>query len=106
LVTVHETERPEVDVMNIVKAAIFSLTPPARPEDDGSYLRWNLLDHMSALYQLPGIQYPLRYIADGIYLDSRIAETGRFEQVGNVGNYLVGDPVQQTQPFLLARSEP
>jgi hypothetical protein len=92
----RDTERPEVDDMNRVKAAIFSMTPPAPPEDDGSYLRWHLLDHMPEQYQLPGIQYALRYIADGDYLDRRIAATGHLEQVGNVVNYLVGDPVQQT----------
>jgi hypothetical protein len=96
LLTAHEAERPEADVMNRVKAAIFSLTPPAGPDDDGSYLRWHLLDHMPEQYQLPGIQYALRYIADGKYLDSRIAAAGHLEQVGNVVNYLVGDPVQQT----------
>ena len=79
-----------------VKAAFFSLTPPAPPDDDGSYLRWHLLDHMVEQYQLPGIQYALRYIADGDYLDSRIVATGHLEDVGNVVNYLVGDPVQQT----------
>ena len=55
-----------------VKAAFFSLTPPAPPDDDGSYLRWHLLDHMVEQYQLPGIQYALRYIADGDYLEHRI----------------------------------
>ena len=47
-----------------VKAAFFSITPPAPPDDDGSYLRWHLLDHMVEQYQLPGIQYALRYIAE------------------------------------------
>ena len=79
-----------------VKAAFFSLTPPAPPGDDGSYLRWHLLDHMVEQYQLPGIQYVLRYIVDGDYLDRRIVATGHLEDVGNVVNYLVGDPVQQT----------
>ncbi len=79
-----------------VKAAFFSLTAPAPPDDDGSYLRWHLLDHMVEQYQLPGIQYALRYIADGDYLDSRIVATGHLDNVGNVVNYLVGDPVQQT----------
>ena len=82
--------------MNRVKAAIFSVTPPALPGDDGSYLRWHLLDHMPEQYQLPGIQFALRYIADGNYLDGRIAATGHLNEVGNVVNYLVGDPVQQT----------
>lgn len=79
-----------------VKAAFFSFTPPAAPDDDGSYLRWHLLDHMPEQYQLPGIQLALRYIADGEYLTSRIASSGHLEEVGNVVNYLVGDPVQQT----------
>jgi hypothetical protein len=79
-----------------VKAAFFSITPPAPPGDDGSYLRWHLLDHMVEQYQLPGIQYALRYIADGEYLDRRIVATGHLRDVGNVVNYLVGDPVQQT----------
>ena len=79
-----------------VKAAFFSFTPPPPPDDDGSYLRWHLLDHQVEQYQLPGIQYALRYIADGDYPDHRIAASGKLEQVGNVVNYLVGDPVQQT----------
>jgi hypothetical protein len=79
-----------------VKAAFFSLTPPAPADDDGSYLRWHLLDHMPEQYQLPGIQLALRYIADGDYLTSRIAGDGPLADVGNVVNYLVGDPVQQT----------
>ena len=82
--------------MNRVKAAFFSFTPPAPPDDDGSYLRWHLLDHMPEQYQLPGIQFALRYIADGEYLERRIVATGHLEAVGNVVNYLVGDPVQQT----------
>jgi hypothetical protein len=79
-----------------VKAAFFSLTPPGPPDDDGSYLRWHLLDHQPEQYQLPGIQLSLRYIADGEYLQSRIAANGHLADVGNVVNYLVGDPVEQT----------
>jgi hypothetical protein len=79
-----------------VKAAFFSFTPPAPPDDDGSYLRWHLLDHMPEQYQLPGIQLAQRYIADGDYLRSRLVVAGDLDQVGNVVNYLVGDPVQQT----------
>ncbi len=79
-----------------VKAAFFSLTPPNPPDDDGSYLKWHLLDHMPEQYQLPGIQFALRYIADGEYLTSRIAGNGPLADVGNVVNYLLGDPVQQT----------
>lgn len=78
-----------------VKAAFFSLTPPAAP-DGGTYLQWHLLDHMPEQYQLPGIQFALRYIADGEYLQSRIAANGHLADVGNVVNYLVGDPVEQT----------
>jgi hypothetical protein len=79
-----------------VKAAFFSFTPPAPDGDDGSYLRWHLLDHMPEQYQLPGIQLALRYIADGAYPGARIASSGPLEDVGNLVNYLVGDPVQQT----------
>lgn len=79
-----------------VKAAVFSFYPPAAPDDDGSYLRWHLLDHMPEQYQLPGIHYAQRYIADGDYLDSRIAAAEPLAQVGNIVNYLVGDPVQKT----------
>ena len=80
-----------------VKAAFFSFTPPAAPDDDGSYLRWHLLDHMPEQYQLPG--HPVR---PALYRRRRLpAEPDRrdratCEQVGNVVNYLVGDPVQQT----------
>lgn len=79
-----------------VKAGIFSLTPSLPPDDDGSYLRWHLLDHLPEQFQLPGIQHALRYIADGAYLGARIAGVGPLADVGGVMNYLVGDPVQQT----------
>ena len=82
--------------MTRVKAGIFSVTPPAPPDDDGSYLRWHLLDHMPEQYQLPGLVHAMRWIADGEYLDSPIVASGPLVQVGNVVNYLVGDPVQQT----------
>jgi hypothetical protein len=79
-----------------VKAGIFSFTPPNAPDDDGSYLRWHLLDHQPEQYQLPGIVYALRWIADRDYVHGRIAGSGPLADVGNVVNYLVGDPVQQT----------
>jgi len=82
--------------VNRVKAGFFSLTPSAPADDDGSYLRWHLLDHMPEQYQLPGIVHGLRYIADGDYADHRLAAQGPLEQLGNVVNYLVGDPVEQT----------
>ncbi len=80
-----------------VKAAFFSVTASAAPNEDiTTYLRWHLLDHMPEQYQLPGIVHAMRWIADGVYGDRRLAGTGRLSQVGNVMNYLVGDPVQQT----------
>ena len=79
-----------------IKGGIFSMSPPALPDDDGSYLRWHLLDHMPEQYQLPGLVHAHRWIADGAYLDSRIAGDGPLADVGNVVNYLFGDPVQQT----------
>jgi len=79
-----------------VKAGVFSMTLPAPADDDGSYLRWHLLDHMPEQYQLPGIVHAQRWIADGAYLDSRLVSEGPLGDVGNVMNYLVGDPVQQT----------
>ena len=79
-----------------VKAAFFSLTPPQPADDDGSYLQWHLLDHMPEQYQLPGIQYALRYIADSGYRGDTIATSAQLGDVGNLVNYLVGDPVQQT----------
>ncbi|HTY31612.1 hypothetical protein [Mycobacterium sp.] len=79
-----------------VKAGFFSLTAPAPADDDGSYLRWHLLDHMPEQYQLPGIVYGLRWIADGDYLEHRLAADGPLGQVGNAVHYLVGDPVEKT----------
>jgi hypothetical protein len=78
-----------------VKAGVFSLTPPADRADD-DYLRWHLLDHMPEQYQLPGIVYGLRWIAEGEYLESRLAADGPLGQVGNAVHYLVGDPVEDT----------
>lgn len=79
-----------------VKAGIFSLTPPAPPADGTGYLQWHLLDHMPEQYQLPGIVHAMRWIADGGYLEDRIAAHKHLEDVGGVVNYLVGEPVQQT----------
>lgn len=59
-----------------VKAGIFSLTAAAPADDDGSYLRWHLLDHMPEQYQLPGIVHGLRWIADGDYVDHRLVAHG------------------------------
>ena len=88
--------------MNRVKAAFFSFTPPAPPDDDGSYLRWHLLDHMPEQYQLPGIQLGLRYLADADCVAARIAAAGDLERVGSIVNYLVGDPVQETHDGFMA----
>jgi hypothetical protein len=79
-----------------VRAGIFSLTPATPPDDDGSYLRWHLLDHMPEQYQLPGIVHGLRWIADGDYVDHRLAAHGPLGEVGNAVHYLVSDPVEET----------
>jgi hypothetical protein len=57
---------------------------------------------MPEQYQLPGIQFALRYIADGEYLRSRLAASGPLDNVGNIVNYLVGDPVEQTHEDFMA----
>lgn len=82
--------------MNRVKAGIFSLTRPAPSDDDGSYLRWHLLDHMPEQFQLPGMLQAHRWIADSDLLDARISSSAEIDVVGNLVNYLVGDPVQRT----------
>ncbi|CAO5253451.1 MULTISPECIES: hypothetical protein [unclassified Frankia] len=84
-----------------VKAAFFSATEPAPPGDDGSYLRWHLLDHMPEQYQLPGLVHATRWIAEDEYRQARIAGSGPLADVGNIVNYLVGDPVQQTHDDFL-----
>ncbi len=78
-----------------VKAGIFSLTPPV-PDDDGSYLTWHLLDHQPEQYQLPGMVSSLRWIADGPYLDARLAGDGPLADIGNAVQYLISDPVPET----------
>lgn len=82
--------------MNRVKAGIFSLTGLAPADDDGSYLRWHLLDHMPEQFQLPGIVHAQRWIADGDLVDARIVSSDELDTIGNVVNYLAGDPVQRT----------
>lgn len=79
-----------------VRAGVFSLTAAAPPDDDGSYLRWHLLDHMPEQYLLPGIVYGLRWIADGDYPQHRLAGNGPLAEIGNAVHYLVGDPVEET----------
>ncbi|MCM3882166.1 hypothetical protein [Frankia sp. R82] len=82
-----------------VRSTIFSLTGQEPAQTD--YLRWHLLDHMPEQYQLPGIVYALRYIADGDYPSARIAGNGPLANIGNIVNYFVGEPVEQThQEFL------
>jgi len=65
-------------------------------EDYDQYMRWHLLDHMPEQYQLPGLVHAQRWIADNEYVTHRIEAAGPFTKLGNVVNYLVGDPVQQT----------
>jgi hypothetical protein len=79
-----------------VKAAFFSMTAQPPPDDDGSYLRWHLLDHMPEQYQLPGVVHAMRWIADGDYPNHRLVAEGPLADLGGVVNYLIGDPVQQT----------
>jgi hypothetical protein len=82
--------------VNRVQAGIFNVTPPAPGDDDGSYLRWHLLDHMPEQFQLPGIVQAWRWIADGPYLDARLDGERVLPDVGGVVHYLVGDPVEPT----------
>ena len=82
--------------VNRVAAGFFSLTPPAPPEDDGSYLRWHLLDHMPEQYRMPGIVLGLRWIADGDYPAHRIIASAELAEVGNAVAYLMAKPVQAT----------
>jgi hypothetical protein len=82
--------------MTRVEAGIFSFTAPAPADDDGSYLRWHLLDHMPEQYQLPGIVLAQRWIADGDYPDHRIVAAGPLGDIGNVVSYLVAYPVERT----------
>jgi hypothetical protein len=80
-----------------VKAAFFSLTPPPEAgEDISGYLRWHALDHMPEQYQLPGLVYATRWLADQECLDNRVTGEGRLERIGSIMNYLIGEPVQQT----------
>jgi hypothetical protein len=88
--------------MNRVRAGFFSLTPPAPPDDDGSYLRWHLLDHMPEQYSLPGVVLGSRWIADGDYADHVIAASQPLEHVGGAVSYLFADPVQQTYDDFMA----
>ncbi|HVU72734.1 MAG TPA: hypothetical protein VHE83_07220 [Mycobacteriales bacterium] len=85
-----------------VKAGIWSFTPPGPVDDDGSYLRWHLLDHMPEQFQLPGVQHALRYLADDRCRAARIAGADHLADLGNAVSYLVGDPVEQTLEDFMA----
>jgi len=82
--------------VNRVKAGFFSFTAVAPADDDGSYLRWHLLDHMPEQYQLPGIVHGLRWIADGAYPEHRLATNGPLAEIGNAVHYLISEPVEET----------
>ena len=79
-----------------VKGAVFSVTPPLPPDIAAGYLQWHALDHQVEQYQLPGLVMSQRWIADGDYLSNRVFDDSPLGNVGNVVNYLMGDPVQQT----------
>jgi hypothetical protein len=79
-----------------VRVGIFSLTPPAPPDDDGSYLRWHLLDHMPEQYQLPGVALAHRWIADDELIAARLAAAGPMGGLANLVEYYVTDPVEPT----------
>ncbi|MCK9878729.1 hypothetical protein MXD61_13855 [Frankia sp. AgPm24] len=82
-----------------VRNTIFSLTGLEPPKTD--YLRWHLLDHMPEQYQLPGLVYALRYIADGDYPAARIAGEGPLAGIGNLVNYFIGEPVVRSHEEFL-----
>jgi hypothetical protein len=88
--------------VNRVRAGFFSITPPAPPDDDGSYLRWHLLDHMPEQYLLPGLVLAQRWAADGDLANHRVAAAGALADVGGVVNYLFSEPVQQTYDDFMA----
>jgi hypothetical protein len=79
-----------------IEVGIFSLTPPAPEGDDGSYLRWHLLDHMPEQFQLPGVLLAHRWHADDELRAARLAGHGPLADVANVVEYYVGAPVQPT----------
>ena len=82
--------------MQPVRVGIFSLTPPTPSDDDGSYLRWHLLDHMPEQYQLAGVVLAHRWTADPELQQARIAGNGPYADIANLVEYYVGDPVEQT----------
>jgi hypothetical protein len=88
--------------MNRVSAGFFSITPPTPPDDDGSYLRWHLLDHMPEQFSIPGIVHALRWAADGDYPAHRLVAEGDLAEVGGIVNYLFAEPVQQTYDDFMA----
>jgi hypothetical protein len=88
--------------VNRVRAGFFSITPPSPPGDDGSYLRWHLLDHMPEQYSLPGVVHAQRWAADGDLANHPIAAAAPLTDVGGVVNYLFSEPVQQTYDDFMA----
>lgn len=88
-----------------VQIGIFSLSPPQDHDDDGSYLRWHLLDHMPEQFGLAGMLLAHRWIADGELRSARLAGEGPMADVAGVMQYYVGDPVEPTleEFFVLGR---
>jgi hypothetical protein len=88
--------------VNRVRAGFFSITPPAPADDDGSYLRWHLLDHMPEQYSLPGLVHAQRWAADADLARHCLAAAEPLAEVGGVVNYLFGEPVQKTYDDFMA----
>ncbi|MFZ4517749.1 MAG: hypothetical protein ACOYOP_05150 [Microthrixaceae bacterium] len=79
-----------------MRAGIFSLTPPAPADDDGSYLRWHLLDHMPEQYGIPGVVLAHRWTAEPDLLAERIVDDAPLGDTANLVQYYVTDPVEPT----------
>lgn len=78
------------------------MTPRAPDDDDGSYLRWHLLDHMPEQYSLPGVLLGSRWTADAAYLKHTMTAASGYERLGGVVNYLFAEPIQQTYDAFMA----
>ena len=92
----HATHEPGAEVMIRVKAAFFSLTPPAPRTTTAAICAGTCSTTCPSSTSCPASSTRCATSPTATTSTSRIAATGHLEDVGNVVNYLVGDPVQQT----------
>ncbi len=89
------SETRQLEPINKVKVATFSLSASSPDGDDAPYLEWHQLDHMPEQYQIPGLLFAHRWASTPECRAARAVQSERFVPTNHVVHYLFGEPVTQ-----------